>query len=40
MKDTINDAKQNVKQIPDEVKQSGSDNKSNTSTDPKDKNLN
>ena len=40
MKNTINDAKLNIKQIPDEVKPSSSDNKSNNSTIQKDKKLN
>ena len=40
MKNTINDAKLNIKQMPDEVKPSSSDNKSNNSTIQKDKKLN
>ena len=40
MKNTINDAKLNIKQIPDEVKPSSGDNKSNKSTIQIDKKLN
>ena len=40
MKNTINDAKLNIKQIPEEVKPISSDNKSNNSTIQKDKKLN